>query len=406
MLDVKPRILLCWAYHRKHFVSFFKEFENEFEFIYLNWASSDLEIGSYTDCRVIYFLDYKNVKELVDDVKPSKVVFMGIEGLATLVNEYCKIKGIPTFFLQHGVFHPYAAYVEEENLEKRKLVKSSGSKQYTKVNTKSLSDFLLSSFSLELLNAYRTIFQQKILFRIYKSKHKSLYFTKSAARRADKYIVFTKYSSHILQERDGVKDGQFIEIGNPETDTILRQIDEVAVREVEAEYYLLIDDPLSETVDSNGFLSNEAINEFHFKLNNYALQLNKKLVIKLHPDNYESTWLGLHPNIIYKRDSNIASLIKFSIGVFGGLSTLLIPALVTRPCCLFQLNEKYTIHKFIREINYCPVLDLFSFTEQDIRFNDNLTTDQKKKFIKAYLYRDDRGSYNRLKDILKRGAIV
>lgn len=398
----KPRILLCWAYHRRHFVNIFNKLENDFEFVYLNWLSKELEMDSFTNAKRIYWLDFKNIQQLVNDINPSKVIFMGMEGFATILNEYCKKRNIPTYYLQHGVFHSYNAYVQEELLERKKLNIVRVKKKYKKVSSILKVRFLISSFSFELLNSFYTLLRVAVLTKLFRSRNKAYNFTQSNSRQADKYIVYTKYCSLVLAERDGINDKKIIEVGNPEADEILIQMEHEFEPLMPDEYYLLIDDPIAEAQDSNGLFSIDMIKEFHSKLNKYAFEMKKKLVIKLHPDNYGSTWLYKDDNIIYMRDSNIANLIKYCSGIFGGASTLLAPAILNKPACLFKYNDDYIFQKFVSAKNYCTVLNFFNFHHTEISFKNEVSPEQRSEYIDAFLFKDDKKSLLRIKSILEK----
>lgn len=397
----KPRILLCWAYHRRHFVNVFNKLAADFDFIYLNWFNKDIELEPYGEVKAIYWLDFKNIQQLVKEVKPDKVVFMGMEGLATILNEYCKKRKIPTYFLQHGVFHSYNAYVQEELLERKKINSSGEKKEFKSVKRSLILKFLASSFSFELINSYYIVARVAILTKLFHSRQRAFNLSKSSTRKASKYIVFTKYCSVLLADRDGIADEDFIEIGNPEADEILSQMENESVPLIAEQYFLLIDDPVADAQDTNGLFSVETVREFHSKLNAYALDRGKKLLIKLHPDNYGSQWLYKHDNIIYMRNSNIANLIKYAAGIFGGSSTLLTPALQTKPACLFKYNDDYLFQKFVSANDYCTVLNFFHFRVSDIVFKNDLTAQQKEAYTKAFLFCNDMGSLQRIHKVLK-----
>jgi len=405
----KPKILLCWPYHRQHWVSVFNLLKNDFDFVFLNWADSSFEINSYTDCAKTYWLNYKNIQQLVEEIKPDKVVFMGVDNpLTILLNHYCKKKHIPTYMMQHGIFHDYAAYIEEETMarQRAKLPRPADNKiipERKGVNKKSGVLFFLNSLSFKTIFPFITIFQIELLKRFLKSHTKAYRYTKYSSRRARFYIVFTRFCSGILKIRDGVSFDAMLEVGNQEADEIFKQVNQEELPLYsEKPYYLLIDDPLGEIADynTNGIFPKEDVNSFHQKLNQFALQNNKRLIIKLHPDSYNSTFFIKDDNVTFVKQANIPNLIKFSSAVFGGTSTLLIPALKLKPACLFKYNNKFELHRFMTDIDYCKVLDYQNFKTEEIIFDENIADDKKKKFTEAYLYSNDQASVNRIKDIL------
>lgn len=407
----KPTILLQWGYNRPNWVKFFEEMKDDFHFVYLNHIHKDSESISFTNCRKVYWSDFKNVNGILDNINPVKVIFMGIDGpLAILLNNACRQRGILTVFIQHGIFHPYAAYLEEEILEKQSnKVKISSTTHSVDRSLPASADkfgirFILSSVSLFNINAVATILQLKFLRKFFGSQQKALYYTKHTSRIADKYIVYTRFCSSMLKERDGIKDEFIVEVGNPEADEIIKYLEEDSIR-IDNGYYLLIDDPLGEVPEysTSGFISSASVATFHMKLNEYALSKGKKLKIKLHPYSYDSNFFVQHENICYIKDTNIPELIKNSDAVFGILSTLLIPVLYKKPCCLFKFNDKYELHRFLESIDYCRVLDYVDFSTNEISFYEFVSEQQRTAFIKAYLYNTDKQSVNRIKAFLLAG---
>lgn len=405
MSQDKPVILLYWSYHRSGWVKVFEELKADFNFIYLCYLSKEHEIASYTDSPKVYWSDFKNINDILVRIKPDKVVFMGMDGpLSILLNAACKKQAIPTFFLQHGIFHPYKAYLEEEQLERKSnLQKPTVVKEIRKLKKLPIR-FVLTPVSFLTIKSLLSILQIKVLSKLLKSYQKALYHTKSTSRRTDKYIVYTKYCSRMLAERDGVKDEMFLETGNPEADDVLEQLLAENAPESENDYFLLIDDPLGEVQEwgTDGFISKNSVNAFHTRLNDFALSKGKKLKIKLHPYSYASAFFVEHENITYIREGNVVELIRNAAAIFGILSTLLIPALYSKPCCIFKFNDKYDLHKFLNATKYSPVLDYFKFQIEDISFNYDTTPEQKMEFIKAYLYKEDRQSLLRIKEILQK----
>jgi hypothetical protein len=402
----KPTILLYWNYNRAGWVKIFECLKDDFDFVYLSLINKHQELNSFTDCSKIYWSDFKNASDIIDTIKPVKVVFMGIDGpLAILLNSACRKEKIPTCMLQHGIFHPYKAYLQEEKLERasRKVSQSPPSSDWQNVTGSFAKQFFLNSIKIYNVRALLTIIKLKLLKKLFGSEQKALYYARSGIRKADKYIVFTKFSSTMLVDRDGIEDFRFFETGNPEADDIIRSVKTCPHSENTEKYFLLIDDPLAEVkeYDTSGFISKDQVNNFHAKVNEYALQNGKRLKIKLHPYSYDSDFFILHSNIDYVKDADLASLIGNSDGVFGVLSTLLIPALFVKPGCVFKFNDEYDLHKFLVKSGYCKVLNYSTFLVDEIELNNHKTQAQNDQFIKAYLYQEDGNSLERIKKSLQ-----
>ena len=104
----KPVILLCWGYHRKGWVEPFEKLSNRFTFVYLFHIVKPENEVNYSSSPAIYWGDFTSPYDILNFVKPEKVVFMGvISGYAIGLNIACKNSGIPTYYLKHGLYQQY-----------------------------------------------------------------------------------------------------------------------------------------------------------------------------------------------------------------------------------------------------------------------------------------------------------
>lgn len=398
----KPKILLCWAYQRSGYVKIFNALRDDFDFVYLNYIFEESETKSFVQDNKIYWSEFINVNDLLTKIKPDKVLFMGLDNpMLMLLNAECKSKNIKTIFLQHGIFDTYETYREREDLERENppaqvvLPPNLPNKRFG-------IQFLLRSFNFTTWTAFVSIAMLKFLAKALKSEQRAIYYLKTPHRFADVFLVYTKFCAQVLKTRDGVSDERLVEIGNPEADEILNANNDTQNTKSSQDYLLLVENIIAEAEGySNSVISKENVNEYYFKLNEYAKEQSKKLYIKLHPYSYYSTFFMKDENIVYIRDvDDISKLIRESAAVFGSTSTLLIPALVLKKCCLFRFTKNSLLLDFLEEINYCPVLDYFSFSVEDIHFNDAITMEQSTQFQDAYLYKADGKSVERIKQQL------
>jgi hypothetical protein len=400
----KPRILLCWGYHRFGYVKLFNELHEHFEFVYLNYIFKEAELQSFTDDKKVYWGDYSDINDLLEKVKPNKVLFIGINSpLTILLNSACQQKKIKTIFLQHGIFETHETYLAIEKMERNNPPNTTTINQPTTSNKKFGIQFMWRSFGWNTKYAFVTISLLYIYTKLFNSHFKALNLLKHNSRTANMYLVYTDYCSQILKTRDGVKDSQIIEIGNPEADEIINiNNNRPSHYSKELNYFLLIDNILAEAEGyPNSPVSKNDVNLFYSKLNQFAKKQGKKLYIKLHPFSYSSTYFIKDPNIVYLRDvEDMAKLIIESFAVFGHNSTLLIPAIALKKSCLFRLTEKSLLLDFMEQFNYSPVLDYFTFSIDDIRFNDTISESQIAAFNKFYLYKVDGKTKKRLKTYL------
>ena len=400
----KPKILLVWGYHRKGWVEPFVRLETDFEFELLHYLKKPEQEENFTNFPTHYWLDFSSAKAIVNAIKPDKVVFMSAEGIpSTALNAVCKRKGIPTIVFQHGMFQPYENYLMDVQLQTQRAV-ASGKSNHNKSNDRStnlrLLAFYMRSFSpITLIGAMRYL----VRLRLMRRKHfeiEALRLVPSELRNANYYLVFTKYNASSFSIRDGVKDEQFIEIGNPEFDSY------TAAKVDSKDYYLYIHSPLTylEEWDSEGFMTQEEENACLSKMNRFAESQSCKLVVKLHPYSYGNPDLVQHPNLEYIREGDNVQLILEARGVFGFNSTLILPAAYFKNVCLFTLGEFSHIQEDLNAIGAVKLVPFHSFTPEELE--PLMATDLKRDtaaLLKQYLFQMDGKALERMRNFLLSG---
>ncbi len=77
-----------------------------------------------------------------------------------MLNQYCKKKGITTFFIQHGIFERLKVYLEDIKKEKQMLKHNPNilkeQQQNNKIDKKSAIKFVLQSLNFGTLAAFLT----------------------------------------------------------------------------------------------------------------------------------------------------------------------------------------------------------------------------------------------------------
>jgi hypothetical protein len=407
---MKQKILLCWNYERKNWVSHFEEIFNEGEYVFLNFYSKALEKECCTREIVLYWNDFKSVDHLIDQINPATVIFMGLDSpYAFLLNHACKERGIKTCFLQHGIFHSYQAYLyEEESMRKILAVQKPANaadnilEEVKPVIARSKS-FFLRSFKIQRARLYFRIIKFLFLKKALHSVQKALKAVAGEIMQPDCYIVYTKHLSKILLERDNVDEKKIIEIGNDEGNRLIKEIQNTKNYSYsQGSYYLFIDEAFSGSEEFllPAIVSASDYNNFLLLLSDYAKLQNKRLMVKLHPFSYNVNYFVKNDNIDYVKQVDIADMISNACGVFGFSSTLLIPAIFVKRACIFKLNNFSDIHQVLAEIGYCKVLDFHALKLNDIAFNEAPSESQVKDFIKYFLFKLDLDGLLRLKTVL------
>jgi len=400
----KQKILLVWGYHRHAWVEIFEKLTDDFDFTYLFYSFPEQEKESFTNCTKIYWSHYRSAQHLLEEVQPRKVVFMSAEAPITMaLNWLCKKRGIETITLQHGLFHNLKFYIklqedQRETDAKNQMFLSDEAALIKNKIFKHQLLFLLLTTRLVAFGIYKYILKQKNLERRY-TNAEALSLNKSKFRITDKYIVYSKGTSIIYIERDGIDKNNLIQIGNPEFQSFvnyasLNQIQEKA-------YFLLIDQPLSEIKDfnSSGYgISKKQTNEFYLKLNSFALLHNCRLKIKLHPYSYESDFFINHPNIDYIKDTEVKGLVMNSKGIFGFFSSLIIPAIYYKKVVLFEIWKESDFIHFLRKSNLVSIKNYFNFELQENIFQEiNKNPNDLENFIKHFTASIDADSTKLLK---------
>ncbi|MHA6247042.1 polysialyltransferase family glycosyltransferase [Pontibacter sp. CAU 1760] len=105
-MPVKPNILFVGNYNRKDYLDMFSKSKGHFNFFFLEFASPrEITSKHYKEFgEAIFWGDYYNAFDLLEKVKPYKVIFLFIEAYNHVaLNIACKEKGITTCLLDHGV---------------------------------------------------------------------------------------------------------------------------------------------------------------------------------------------------------------------------------------------------------------------------------------------------------------
>jgi len=400
----KQKILLVWGYHRQAWVKIFEELTDDFYFTYLFYSFPEQETESFTNCNKIYWSHFRSAQHLLEEVQPSKVVFMSAEAPHTMsLNWLCKKQEIETITFQHGLFHNLNLYIKLQEGQikankKNKLILTAEASLIKHNIFKHQLLFLFFTTKFVAFNLYWYILKQKFLERKF-TNTEALSLNKSKFRLTSKYIVYSKGTSQIYKERDGVTTQQLIEIGSPEFQSFVNYASQNQIQE--KAYFLLIDQPFSEIKDfnSSGFgISKKQTNEFYLKLNSFALLHNCRLKIKLHPYSYESDFFIKHANIDYIKDTEIKELVMNSKGVFGFFSSLIIPAIFYKKVVLFEIWEESDFTTYLKKSSLVSMKDYFNFELQENTFQEiNKNPNDLENFIKHFITSIDADAVELLK---------
>ncbi len=392
-----PTILLCWGYHRSSWIEPFERLKSEFRFAYIFYRSREEEEQRYTDEPVLYWQDYSKAQEILDEVRPDKIVFMSLtSGYAIALNMAARQRGIDTYILQHGIHSSYADEVATKG--QTRVLRKEGSSPAGVVRSSSMG-FLARTMRGGDLSA---IPRMALFFLL---MHRWGYFVackyaRFPQRMPTGYICFTERNAVIYRELDHARPDQIHVIGIPEYDRFFATVrsDDGAD---ERPYYLLIDQPLAENSWGIPSVSRDDMIRFYRKLIAYCKSQNARLKIKLHPESYNCEWLPEDEGAEWVREEDIFHLIRGSTACFGMFSTLVLPAAVLKPLCLFDAKPSSMVND-LSQRGLAFVLDFFSFEPSDIQFRQIKKTGAEfARFVQDYLYKMDARSGDRLAEVLR-----
>lgn len=389
---MKPVIIFNFGYNRKGWIAPIESLKDSIEIVYLYYINKAEEQLSYTRHRVIYWNDYENANQLLDDIKPDKVVFMGLEsGLGILLNFKARQKQIPTYILQHGIYSNYKDYREREN---RIELTAKEPMQSPSLRSGTLWYFIKSLTPLDYLRLIK--FPAYVVLMKLRGFRFASRWIRFRARKPDYYICYTPQNAIIHKELDGAPESKLLYIGYPEMDSFMNYRGTDGTK---GNYYLLIDQPLADNRYREHLMTREQMIAHYLKLCEFCEKQNSRLAIKLHPESYHSDWLPKNDRIEWIRDhENLPKLVREARGCFGYFSSLITPAICMNNVVLFKVSNN-EMQQDAARWGLAQLLDFFTFSVDQIDF-DGIRKNDLNIFTKKYLYFEDGNSTDRLKKIL------
>ena len=382
----KKKILLCWGYNRRNWIESFESLNDQFDFVYLFYLEKSQETEIHTKNPILYYTDYKTPKELLNKIKPFKVVFMGLDGLVAIaLNVQCQKDEISTYYMAHGGATLSMEDYLSVDYDKRSLFKDSLTRQfglwlYT-------LRFLCAGLGLKYIKELPTLLKYQFdktrmhgIFAMQKNK--------TFLRIPSGYILFAEEAKDFFVDLDNADRSIMHVIGNLEIDYYINlspKYDEII-----GNYILYLETPLSK-IENNAFdinlLEKEEYNELIGAMNTYAKTLGMKLVIKLHPYSFANTYLLQDDNIIYKKDTVKEQLIMNCSGIIFYNSSLAIPALYFKTGLMFTIDKLDDFQKKIKKCNCCYIYDYktLMYSPEQIKFLKEEMNFDKTAFISTYV---------------------
>jgi hypothetical protein len=399
-MSSKPRILLYWGYQRKAWVEPFERIRDQFELSFLYYINKEDETEIHSDLPKHYWSDYPNAQTLLSELKPDKILFMGITGSHCIALNYvARKRGIFTAVVQHGLFHSFEKYLKLQDAQSQRRADLGKADPISGGENRSfLINFYLRSVG------YANLSMIWLLFRLQREKSKVDEYRafsrhQSEKRLADEYWVFTKSNADLYKKRDAVTESRMREFGNPEMDSFVKQ----AERSKKEDYYLLVDQSFAEIKewDSPGYgPTKEKVLSFYIRLQKYCESKSAKLVVKLHPYSYSSDFFDDLHGIKFLKDHDVVPLIMEARAVFGFFSSLMLPAIYYKPCILFRMFDESDFINRVEELELARVIDYDDFDKASLEFDSHKSAESLATFEAEYLYRADGKSCDRLAQLM------
>ena len=396
---------MYWGYHRKAWTLPFEAISSDFNFIYLFHFDQSSEIQARPDLNVRYFSEFKNISAVFKEIRPSKVIFIGLDGLLSLmINREARKRQIKTLLVQHGFLYKLKDQLTEFRQERQAAIKTSAidsTASKPRSDKKYSNEFLLRSINLKNLSFVMHAILNRIRHR-QKSDHEKMFHFKSEFRLANQYLLYAPYFSNVYVDRDHVKD-RIQYIGNPEADQIQKEAMSFETNQT-SPYLLHVDQPILHPYKygSGAKYELEKGREFYTKLNEMAKSRGWRLLIKLHP--YSFDFVDLYPqdkNITYiKQHDSLPGLIQESSFVTGFYSTLILPAILLKPAALFEITRDMEFVNDLNTVYKIPVLSMDFSIQELVDISQASNRNLSDRFIEDFFYKTDNGSIERLKQYL------
>ena len=406
---MKDRILLVGDYNRTDFLYPARALHTEVDFFFIEHSTQrfvkNSECAKYG--KVLFWKDFKSAYELLNKIRPNKVIFYFIESYSHVaLNVACKSTGVPTYHLEHGVRFSLEYYNRiNEQLKKdgvprrlpRKRIREIPARLRTRrffTNTKSESPaleraFLDQYFSVRSAHSIIETFQQ----------------LKSPLRLPDTYIAFSPAGFGFHKELECLPGNYPVKyIGIPVFDRFFRWSN----LDASGSSILFIDQPFSEYGHS-GWTREKKLT-FLGKLTGVVRSLGKKLYIKPHPLSDATLYTGCTRDgqVELVGDEEWDTIVPDVDTVLGFTSTLLLPFVAMQQICCFTMDmhaeQGVEPHpEFLEGSN--AVHTVFSFEELRKRLENRKVWHarqkcEKERFVRQWMYRFDGKSSDRLREVV------
>ena len=384
----RQRLLLCWGYHRAGWIEPFERLRDRFDVAYLFYRTPEEEEGCLTDAPRFYWSDFPNAQAVLDRLGPGRVVFMALDGARSIgLNAVAKKRGIPTLIVHHGHL------VDDPDQGNKATASLKDGSPLSAVR------FVARSFGPSGLGATIRTVQLMRDVRAH-GPQAALPRHRFDARVPDLYVALSPESAKAHVRQDGVDPTRVRCIGVPEYDRVFQ---ETSRRPPTGGPLLLIDSPNAENRWGITTMSKYEKSRMLEHLDCTAGAAGLRLIVKLHPETYEATWLPRLSNGTYLRDAEMHEQFDAASVCLGFDSTLMIPAVWLRPTIFFSLRPSRIID-LAGEVGAGTIVNdplsisTTTFVEAAMRFDD--TESARSEYVSHLAFSPDGRAVERLAAVL------
>jgi hypothetical protein len=372
---IKKRILLVWWYDRIDLISPFIKMQEDIEFTCLFYRFKEQEnLNFEMPFKRIYWTDFTSPNQILNLVNPEKVIFFGSGNLLTFgLILASKNKNFPTIFVSHGLqpknvdfrIKSFENSLKNENQEVGSKRYNVNNSHYQKKKFHTLFFYLLSFNFSKNIKSISDFFKIFFISFCERNEYKRLLKLANTFRVFDKYYLFCRNDFHFFKNQDNIKESKVDYIGPYTLDNLFLDFgnsNEALLQSYNERFAIFIDQSITtfSTRDKNQLIS---------KLSFFLKKSNTKLLIKLHPQDYNNQQYYSDDNIVLiKNNTNISTLINDAVGCYGFYSAMLLPIILHKKTICFDLGIAPDITNEWSHYKMIKLVDSINFDERDVDF--------------------------------------
>jgi hypothetical protein len=387
---MKKKGLLVWfeIEQRPELIQPFISMSDRIEFVQLYYRNEEDRKINTSPFKMIFWFNYSSPFKILKEIKPDFIIGV-TEGLMeiSLINAARELR-IPYYGLQHG-FTPDNMHSLLPEINRPSVFGLYILKKYLKILWFYITSTKNRDFRhfIERMRFVVSFYKMNPLDAIAQSRYKWL--------KPTGYICFSEVSSTHCKKLYDLTETEIKYIGIPWFDQFFAGVRKGNSFALKEKYYILIDTNFEEY---HTLISKEKIWRCYHILNNYCIEQNAKLYIKLHPWSYkydfeDTEYITFIRNIDME---NLGRIVSDAKGCFGFYSTLTMPIAFIKPTIQIQYDD--VVERGLVQNNITPVLDFNIFQLEDIDFEKANHND--KLLEEKYLFSTNGNSAERIENIL------